>query len=166
MPVAAPPHPLDLRATTYLALPLLRQVEMFGILNLFGNFVPALVNLIKSLPVVGPILTPVFEAPIFARGLEAITRLGGGAATAPAGPGAPVPRPPPPPGGAAYAPSGWAPAGGGPAVWGASPSEGVPPPPLPPKVRLHLVSSFHVCVSFVCVGLFFCITSCSETVSL
>jgi hypothetical protein len=36
-------------------------VEFFGILNLFGNFIPALISLIKSIPVVGPAITPIRE---------------------------------------------------------------------------------------------------------
>lgn len=38
------------------------QVEIFGILNLFGNFLPSVLNIIKSIPGVGPALTPIIES--------------------------------------------------------------------------------------------------------
>ena len=49
-------------------------VEIFGILNLFGNFIPSLLNLVKSIPVAGPVLTPIIESEAVRKGVELITK--------------------------------------------------------------------------------------------
>jgi len=50
------------------------QVEIFGILNLFGNFAPSVLNVVKSIPVVGPALTPLIESQAFSQAIDFITK--------------------------------------------------------------------------------------------
>jgi hypothetical protein len=50
------------------------QVELFGILNLFGNFIPSLFSLVKSIPVVGPALTPLLESEAATRAVNFISK--------------------------------------------------------------------------------------------
>ena len=47
-------------------------VEVFGILNLFGNFFPIILSLLRNMPVVGPVLSH----PIFTKVSQAADRLG------------------------------------------------------------------------------------------
>jgi len=47
-------------------------VEVFGILNLFGNFFPIILSLLRNMPVIGPVL----QHPIFTKVTEAADRLG------------------------------------------------------------------------------------------
>ena len=47
-------------------------VEVFGILNLFGNFFPIVLSLLRNMPVVGPVL----QHPVFTKVSQAADRLG------------------------------------------------------------------------------------------
>ena len=47
-------------------------VEVFGILNLFGNFFPIILSLLRNMPVIGPVL----QHPIFTKVSQAADRLG------------------------------------------------------------------------------------------
>ena len=47
-------------------------VEVFGILNLFGNFFPIILSLLRNMPVIGPVL----QHPVFTKVSQAADRLG------------------------------------------------------------------------------------------
>lgn len=49
-------------------------VEIFGILNLFGNFLPSLFDILKGIPVVGPAMTPVLESDAVKQAVSIISR--------------------------------------------------------------------------------------------
>lgn len=50
------------------------QVQLFGILNLLGNFIPSLFSLVKSIPVVGPALAPVLESQAATKAVDFISK--------------------------------------------------------------------------------------------
>ena len=47
-------------------------MEVFGILNLFGNFFPIILSLLRNMPVIGPVL----QHPIFTKVSQAADKLG------------------------------------------------------------------------------------------
>jgi hypothetical protein len=47
---------------------------LFGILNLFGNFIPSFLSLLQSIPVVGPALTPIIESDAVKSGVNFIAK--------------------------------------------------------------------------------------------
>ena len=49
-------------------------VEIFGILNLFGNFLPSLFDILKGIPVVGPAITPILESDAVKHAVSIISR--------------------------------------------------------------------------------------------
>lgn len=41
---------------------------------MFGNFIPSVLNVIKSIPVVGPALTPLIESQAFSQAIDFIAK--------------------------------------------------------------------------------------------